>query len=176
MGTKLYVGNLSFGTSEDMLRTLFEGEGRQVKEVSIVTDRATGQSRGFGFVEMNSAEEAQAAIASLDGRDLDGRTLKVSEARPRPSEGGGHGGGGARRGGPRGGGGGRGGFGGDLVVVAVVVVAVVAVEVLAVVAAAAVVAGVAALVVAVVVAVIATGIEGSSSKIANPFWMVDPSY
>jgi RNA recognition motif-containing protein len=112
MGTKLYVGNLAYGTTADQLRELFEADGRHVADVSVVTDRTTGQSRGFGFVEMASPEDAQAAVSALDGRDLDGRTLRVSEARERSSGGGGggYGGGGGRGGGF--GGGGRGGPGG----------------------------------------------------------------
>jgi len=104
MGTKLYVGNLSYGTTPERLRQLFEEGGRHVTDVSIVTDRSTGQSRGFGFVEMASPEEAQSAISALDGQDLDGRTLRVSEARERS-------GGGPGGGGPGGGRGGRGGRG-----------------------------------------------------------------
>lgn len=99
MGTKLYVGNLSYHTTEEALRAAFEAEGRQVTEVAIVTDRMTGQPRGFGFVTMGSPADAEAAIAALDGRELDGRALKVNEARERTGGGGG------------GFGGGRGGFG-----------------------------------------------------------------
>ncbi len=80
MGSKLYVGNLSYSTSETALRSLFERDDWQVQRVSIVTDRATGRSRGFGFVEMASAEQAQAAIEALDGQELDGRSLKIKEA------------------------------------------------------------------------------------------------
>ncbi|HEY3354242.1 MAG TPA: RNA-binding protein [Polyangia bacterium] len=113
MGVKLYVGNLAYGTTADQLRELFEADGRHVTDVSVVTDRTTGQSRGFGFVEMGSPEEATAAIGALDGRDLDGRTLRVSEARERPAGGGGGGyGGGGGRGGGGGGRGGGGGYGG----------------------------------------------------------------
>jgi RNA recognition motif-containing protein len=89
MGTKLHVGNLSFSTTSDALRAAFAADGRQVKEVSIVADRATGQSRGFAFVEMETPEAAQAAIAALDGKELDGRVLRVSEAKARPEGGGG---------------------------------------------------------------------------------------
>lgn len=118
MGAKLYVGNLSFELSEDELRDAFAGEGREVREVAIIMDRATGRSRGFGFVTMGSDRDAQAAITALDGQELGGRRLRVSEAMERPDRGGGGGGGGGRgpggggfgRGG--GGGGGRGGFGG----------------------------------------------------------------
>jgi RNA recognition motif-containing protein len=107
MGSKLYVGNLSYSTTEADLRAAFESGGRQVKDVAIVTDRMTGQPRGFAFVQMGSNEDAAAAIAALDGSDLDGRTLRVNEAQERT----GGGGGGARSGGG-GGGGGRGGYGG----------------------------------------------------------------
>src|SRR5215468_7612510 len=91
-GARLYVGNLSFGTTEPALRQAFEQDGRKVVEIKIVTDRDTGQPRGFAFVEMSSPAEAQAAIAALDGQQLDGRTLKVNEAQDR-SGGGGRGGG-----------------------------------------------------------------------------------
>lgn len=90
----IFVGNLSFGATEDALRTLFEAHGA-VGRVNIVTDRDSGQPRGFGFVEMNNDAEGDKAIAALNGRDLDGRTLNVNEARPktdRPSGGGGGGG------------------------------------------------------------------------------------
>jgi RNA recognition motif-containing protein len=106
MGSRLYVGNLSFQTSEETLRAAFEQDGRKVVDVKIVTDRDTGQPRGFGFVEMSSPADAQSAIEALDGQSLDGRTLKVNEAQER-SGGGGRGGGG--RGGGFRGGGGRGG-------------------------------------------------------------------
>jgi RNA recognition motif-containing protein len=105
-GTRLYVGNLSFQTSDSTLRAAFEQDGRKVVEVKIVTDRDTGQPRGFAFVEMSSPAEAQAAIAALNGTALDGRTLKVNEAQERA---GGGGGGGGRGGGGRGGGRDRGG-------------------------------------------------------------------
>jgi RNA recognition motif-containing protein len=91
-GTRLYVGNLSFQATQDSLRAVFEQGGRKVVEIKIVTDRDTGQPRGFAFVEMSSPAEAQAAIAALDGQQLDGRTLKVNEAQER-SGGGGRGGG-----------------------------------------------------------------------------------
>jgi RNA recognition motif-containing protein len=101
MSTKLYVGNVSFNTSTQDLEALFAESGT-VQSASIVEDRDTGRSRGFGFVEMSSKEEAQAAIASLNGKEIDGRSLKVNEAKPRED-----------RGGSRGGnGGGRGGYGG----------------------------------------------------------------
>ena len=100
MGTKLYVGNLNFTTTEDALKTAFAANGRTVREVAIPTDRETGRPRGFAFVTMGSDGDAKAAIAALDGKDLDGRSLKVNEAQDKPRSGGG------------GGGGGRGGFGG----------------------------------------------------------------
>ena len=93
MTKRLYVGNLSFDTTEDTLTAAFEADGRKVSSVSIVTDRDTGRPRGFGFVEMATEEDANAAIAALDGTELDGRTLKVNEAkekRPRGGGGGGH--------------------------------------------------------------------------------------
>jgi RNA recognition motif-containing protein len=110
MSVKLYVGNLSFQTSSEDLQKLFSQAGT-VESASVVEDRETGRSRGFGFVEMASAEEGQAAIQQFDGKDLNGRNLKVNEARPREDRGGRGGGGGGGRGG-YGGGGGRGGGGG----------------------------------------------------------------
>lgn len=98
----IFVGNLNFNTSEDELRQMFEAHG-QVDRVSIMTDRETGRSRGFGFVEMANAEEAERAIAALNGMQLGGRTLNVNEARPKPERTGGGGGGGRDR--ERGGGG-----------------------------------------------------------------------
>jgi len=109
MGTRLFVGNLSFGVTEDQLRTLFEEGGRQVTSVTIVVDRDTGRPRGFGFVDMGSDSDAEAAIRALNGRDLGGRALTVNEARERPPRTGGFGGGGGDRG-RRGGGGGRRGY------------------------------------------------------------------
>jgi RNA recognition motif-containing protein len=106
MSTKLYVGNLSFNTTEQDLEARFSEFGT-VQSANLIEDRETGRSRGFGFVEMSSAEEAQAAIAALDGQDMDGRNLKVNEAKPQESRGG-FGGGGNRGGG----GGNRGGYGG----------------------------------------------------------------
>jgi RNA recognition motif-containing protein len=107
---KLYVGNLSFGTTEDDLLQLFSQVGT-VESASIVADRDTGRSRGFAFVEMSSKQEGEAAIDKFNGAELDGRSLTVNEAKPRENRGGGFGGG---RGGGFGGGrgGGRGGFGG----------------------------------------------------------------
>ncbi len=104
----IFVGNLDFNTTEDELRQLFEAHG-QVDRVSILTDRDTGRSRGFGFVEMSSAEDGEKAIAALNGAQIGGRTLNVNEARPKPERSGGGGGGGGGRGRERsGGGGGRG--------------------------------------------------------------------
>jgi cold-inducible RNA-binding protein len=99
MSFKLYVGNLSFQTSSEDLRDLFAQAGT-VESASVVEDRDTGQSRGFGFVEMATKEEGEAAIAQLNGKEVGGRALNVNEAKPR------EGGGGGNRGG------GRGGFGG----------------------------------------------------------------
>jgi cold-inducible RNA-binding protein len=96
-GARLYVGNLSFQTTEASVRELFAQDGRTVVEVKLVTDRDTGQPRGFGFVEMASAQDAQAAIAACDGKALDGRTLKVSEAQERSGGGGRNGRGGGGR-------------------------------------------------------------------------------
>ncbi|MDA1141122.1 MAG: RNA-binding protein [Planctomycetota bacterium] len=108
----IYVGNLSFDTSEGDLREAFEEHGQVIKS-SIVTDRDTGRSRGFGFVEMESNEDGKKAIAALNESDLGGRKLTVNEAKPRePRSGGGGGGGGGRRGGGGGGGGYGGGGGG----------------------------------------------------------------
>jgi cold-inducible RNA-binding protein len=104
----IFVGNLDFNTSEDDLRQLFQAYG-QVDRVSIMTDRDTGRSRGFGFVEMSSSEEGEKAIASINGTQLGGRTLNVNEARPKTER---SGGGGRDRGGDRGGRGGGGGGGG----------------------------------------------------------------
>lgn len=133
MGTKLYVGNLSFSTTEETLRAAFGADGRQVEDVAVITDRVTGQPRGFAFVTMASEQDAQAAIEAWDGQHLDGRPLRVNEAQERPARprgfgggGGGFGGGygeggfgggggrgrGGRGGGGRGGRGGRGGYGG----------------------------------------------------------------
>ncbi len=94
----IFVGNLSFGATEAAVRALFEAYGT-VDRVSIVTDRDTGQARGFGFVEMSSNAEADKAIASLNGHDLEGRALNVNEARPKTERGFGGGGGGGGRGG-----------------------------------------------------------------------------
>lgn len=109
---KLYVGNLSFNTGNSELEQLFSGIGT-VESATVVEDRETGRSRGFGFVEMASAEDGNKAISELDGSDFDGRQIKVNEAKPREDRGG-FGGGGGGRGGNRsgGGGGGGGGYGG----------------------------------------------------------------
>jgi hypothetical protein len=114
MSTRLYVGNLSFSTTDDLVRQAFAACG-EVVDVHIVTDRQTGQSRGFGFVTMGSEEQAQAAIAQMNNATLDGRPLRVNEAeerRPRTGGFGGGGGGGGFGGGGRGGGGFGGGGGG----------------------------------------------------------------
>ena len=100
MSTKLYVGNLSFNTTTQDLETMF-GESGTVQSANIIEDRDTGRSRGFAFVEMSSPEEAKAAITAFDGKEIDGRNLKVNEAKPRED-----------RGGSRGGNGG-GGYGGN---------------------------------------------------------------
>jgi cold-inducible RNA-binding protein len=105
MGKRLYVGNLSYNTTELDLRDLFAQFGT-VADAKLVTDRDTGRPRGFGFVEMSTDAEATAAIADLNGRELQGRALTVNEAQERSGGGGGRGGGGGGRGG-RGGGGGR---------------------------------------------------------------------
>jgi RNA recognition motif-containing protein len=112
MAMKLYVGNLSFQTSSEDLQQLFAQAGT-VESATVVEDRDTGRSRGFGFVEMASNEEGQKAIEQFNGTDFNGRNLTVNEARPREDRGG-RGGGGGRGGfgGNRGGGGGRGGYGG----------------------------------------------------------------
>jgi RNA recognition motif-containing protein len=108
----IYVGNLSHDTTEEGLREAFEKFG-QVDKVNIIMDKFSGRSKGFGFVEMASKEEAEAAISGLNNQELDGRTLNVSEARPRTERGGGRGPGGGRgQGGGRGYGGGRGQGGG----------------------------------------------------------------
>jgi RNA recognition motif-containing protein len=88
MGKRIYVGNMSYNTTEEGLRSAFAAYG-EVVDATVITDRATGQSRGFGFVEMASDEDARSAIAELNGQDLDGRPIKVSEAydRPRPDRG-----------------------------------------------------------------------------------------
>lgn len=107
MSTKLYVGNLSFSSSEQDVEDHFGNVG-EVQSVNVITDRDTGRSRGFGFVEMSSSSEANQAIAELNESELDGRKIIVNEAKPRENRGGGGGGGGGRGGyGGGGGGGGR---------------------------------------------------------------------
>ncbi|MBL8799480.1 MAG: RNA-binding protein [Planctomycetia bacterium] len=110
MGKKLYVGNLPYGISDSDLQKAFEAHGR-VESAQVITDRDTGRSKGFGFVEMGTDQEAQAAIQAMNGQDFNGRALTVNEARPREDRGGGGGGGRGGYGGG-GGGGGRGGYGG----------------------------------------------------------------
>jgi len=108
MGSKLYVGNLAYSTSDASVKTLF-GQYGEVVSVNLITDRDTGRPKGFGFVEMSSPEEAEAAMSAVNGSELDGRTLKVDMAKemaPRPPRSGGYGGGGY------GGGYGGGGYGG----------------------------------------------------------------
>ena len=105
MGKKLYVGNLAYGVTDGALEQMFAAHG-SVQSAQVIMDRDTGRSKGFGFVEMGSDQEAQAAIAALNGQQVDGRSLTVNEAKPREDRGGGGGRGGY------GGGGGRGGYGG----------------------------------------------------------------
>src|SRR5215212_7569905 len=107
MGKKLYVGNLSYDVDSSALEQLFAPHGT-VESAQIISDRETGRSKGFGFVEMSSDAEAQAAIAALNGQDNGGRALTVNEAKPREERSGGGGGGGGGRGGFGGGGGGGG--------------------------------------------------------------------
>src|SRR3954451_5373287 len=111
MGTKLYVGNLSFNTTENELQELFSQAGA-VQEVTLMQDKFTGKSRGFAFVTMGSEQDAQNAIAKINGQSIEGRTLTVNEARPREARPPGGGGGGGRGYGGGGGGGGYGGGGG----------------------------------------------------------------
>jgi len=106
MGRKLYVGNLPYSATEQSVRDAFSKAGT-VDSVSIISDRDTGQSKGFGFVEMSSDAEAQTAIQQLNGTSLDGRQIKVNEAKPKAPGGGGGGGGRGGYGGGGGGGGGR---------------------------------------------------------------------
>ena len=114
--SKLYVGNLSWDTTEETLRQAFSQDGRKVNNVSIITDRDTGRPRGFAFVEMGSKDDANNAILALNETEIDGRNIRVNEAQDRPQRGGGGGGGGGGRGGRGGYGGGggrdRGGYGG----------------------------------------------------------------
>jgi len=112
MAKKLFVGGLSWGTTDDGLRTAFEAFG-EVADAKVITDRDTGRSRGFGFVTFRSDEAADTAVNEMNGSALDGRTLNVNEARERSNRGGGGGyGGGGGGGGYGGGGGDRGGYGG----------------------------------------------------------------
>ena len=112
MSKKLYVGNLSYSTTSSDLEQLF-GQHGTVQSAEVISDRETGRSKGFGFVQMGSDDEAQAAIAALNGQEHDGRPLTVNEAKPREDRPrGGGGGGGGRSFGGGGGGGGRGGYGG----------------------------------------------------------------
>ena len=111
MGTKLYVGNLSYNIKKSDLEQMFAVHGT-VTSAQVISDRETQRSKGFGFVEMGSEQEAQAAIAALNGKDVDGRALTVNEARPQEPRSGGDGGFGGPRRGP-GGGGGAGGRGGN---------------------------------------------------------------
>jgi RNA recognition motif-containing protein len=99
--TKLYVGNLTFGMTDESLQQLFVGKGYQVSSARVITDRETGRSRGFGFVELGAGDDATKAIGDFNGMEVEGRALQVNEARPQESRGGG---------GDRGGG--RGGYGG----------------------------------------------------------------
>ena len=111
MATKLYVGNLSYQTTDQQLSELF-AEAGNVTSAQVVTDRYTGQARGFGFVEMASEDEARQAIAAINGRNIDGRALVVNESKPREGGGGGGSRGGGGGGGSYGGGGSRSGGGG----------------------------------------------------------------
>ncbi len=118
MGKKLYVGNLPFSATEEDITSRFSACGT-VESAKLITDRDTGRSKGFGFVEMSTDAEAQAAIEKLNGQDYGGRPMTVNEARPQEKKGprgggggGGYGGGGGGRGGYGGGGGGGGGYGG----------------------------------------------------------------
>jgi RNA recognition motif-containing protein len=109
MGRRLYVGNLSYGTTDERLREMFEEHG-SVTSAQIIMDRDTGRSKGFGFVEMGTDQEAQAAIEALNGQQIDGRALTVNEARPKTEGGGGRGGYGDGRGYGGGGRDGRGNY------------------------------------------------------------------
>ena len=111
MGSKLYVGNLSYNTTSSDLEQLCSPHGT-VQSAEVIQDRDTGRSKGFGFVQMGSDEEAKKVIEALNGQEQDGRPLTVNEAKPREDRGGGGGGRGGYGGGGSGGGGGRGGFGG----------------------------------------------------------------
>jgi RNA recognition motif-containing protein len=108
MGRKLYVGSLTYSVTDSALEQMFAPYGT-VESAQVIMDRDTGRSKGFGFVEMKTDQEAQAAIAAMNGKEVDGRSLTVNEAKPREDRGGGRGGSGGGRGGY---GGGRGGYGG----------------------------------------------------------------
>ena len=107
MGKKLYVGNLTYGVTDSTLEQMFAAHGT-VESAQVIMDRDTGRSKGFGFVEMKTDQEAQAAIAAMNGKDFEGRALTVNEAKPREDRGGSRGGSGGGRGGYGGGGGGGG--------------------------------------------------------------------
>jgi RNA recognition motif-containing protein len=109
MGKKLYVGNLPYSVGDSELEQMFAAHGT-VQSAQVIMDRDTGRSKGFGFVEMGSDQEAQTAISAMNGKEIAGRALTVNEARPKEDRGGGGGGRGGYGGG--GGGGGRGGYGG----------------------------------------------------------------
>lgn len=111
MGSKLYIGNLSYSVTSSDLEKILSAHGK-VRSAEVISDRATGQSKGFGFGEMESEQDAQAAISALNGTEYDGRKLTVNEAKPREPRSGGGGYGGGGRGGRGGGGGGYGGGGG----------------------------------------------------------------
>ncbi len=106
MGKKLYVGNLTYGVTDSTLEQMFAAHGT-VQSAQVIMDRDTGRSKGFGFVEMGSDQEAQAAIAALNGQQVEGRSLTVNEAKPREDRGGSRGGSGGSRGGYGSGSGGR---------------------------------------------------------------------
>ncbi len=106
MGKKLYVGNLTYGVTDSTLQQMFAAHGT-VQSAQVIMDRDTGRSKGFGFVEMGSDQEAQAAITPLNGQQVEGRSLTVNEAKPREDRGGSRGGSGGSRGGYGGGSGGR---------------------------------------------------------------------
>jgi RNA recognition motif-containing protein len=112
MGRRLYIGNLAYGVTEQELRDAFTEGGGNITDIKVILDRETGRSRGFAFVEMSSDAEAAQAVETLNGRDIQGRAISVSEARERTGGGGGAGGGGGGGGYGGGGGGGRGGGGG----------------------------------------------------------------
>ena len=107
MGKKLYVGNLTYGVTDSTLEQMFAAHGT-VESAQVIMDRDTGRSKGFGLVEMKTDQEAQAAIAAMNGKDFEGRALTVNEAKPREDRGGSRGGSGGGRGGYGGGGGGGG--------------------------------------------------------------------